>query len=456
MMTFEILLTLGILMLAIILFVTELLRADLVALLVLVLLVVVGLVTPEEGISGFSNPAVVTIWAVFILSAGLARTGIAARLAEQVLRLAGKGESRLLTVLMGSTAAISAFVINVGVVAMFLPATLDIARRTGRPASRLLMPMVFGTTIGGMTVLIGTSSNLVVVDFLREAGVRPPGLFDFTIIGVSILIVAILYMLILGHRLLPERKSPSVDNIQPNKDFRQHYELKERIARITIPENSPLVGKTLDESRFGRALGLNVLSVIRDEGVRHIPGPDLQLQAGDSLLVLGRLDAIDQISGKPVVMLLDDSPEPTCLTSEHIGLVELKVGEESIFKNKTLVNLDARQKLGVTLLAYRRGEQVKRTNLGEIVFEPGDYLLLRGPVDSLKKLSEHEELTFLQDCDAAVMIWMKGCYMYGYRKGHRLQAPQSGIWDWQKVTGYRFLILSGMVKNISCRIRLQP
>jgi len=155
MMTFEILLTLGILMLAIILFVTELLRADLVALLVLVLLVVVGLVTPEEGISGFSNPAVVTIWAVFILSAGLARTGIAARLAEQVLRLAGKGESRLLAVLMGSTAAISAFVINVGVVAMFLPATLDIARRTGRPASRLLMPMVFGTTIGGMTVLIG-------------------------------------------------------------------------------------------------------------------------------------------------------------------------------------------------------------------------------------------------------------------------------------------------------------
>jgi len=296
----------------------------------------------------------------------------------------------------------------------------------------------------------------VVVDFLREAGVRPPGLFDFTIIGVSILIVAILYMLILGHRLLPERKSPSVDNIQPNKDFRQHYELKERIARITIPENSPLVGKTLDESRFGRALGLNVLSVIRDEGARHIPGPDLQLQAGDSLLVLGRLDAIDQISGKPVVMLLDDSPEPTCLTSEHIGLVELKVGEESIFKNKTLVNLDARQKLGVTLLAYRRGEQVKRTNLGEIVFEPGDYLLLRGPVDSLKKLSEHEELTFLQDCDAAGYDLDERLLYVRIRKGHRLQAPQSGIWDWQKVTGYRFLILSGMVKNISCRIRLQP
>jgi len=399
-MTIDIALTLGILLLAIILFVTELLRADLVALLVLVLLVVVGLVPPEESISGFSNPAVITTWAVFILSAGLARTGVAARLAEQVLRLAGKGESRLLTVLMGSTAAISAFVINIGVVAMFLPVTLDIARRTGRSASKLLMPMVFGTTIGGMTVLIGTASNLVVVDFLREAGMRPPGLFDFTIVGVSILFVAVIYMLLLGRHLLPERKSPSVDNISPNKDFRQHYELKERIAKITIPEDSPLVGKTLDESRFGRALGLNVLSVMRDAGMRYIPGPDLELQAGDILLVLGKLDAIDEISGKPVVMLLDDSPETTCLTSDHISLVELSVTEDSIFKGKTLVELDARQKLGVNLLALRRGNRIRRTNVSEMVFEPGDRLLLRGPFEKLELLREHEELAFLQTCDA--------------------------------------------------------
>jgi len=399
-MTLDIALTLGILTLAIILFVTELLRADLVALMVLVLLVVVGIVPAEESISGFSNPAVITTWAVFILSAGLARTGVAARLAEQVLRLAGKGESRLLAVLMGSTAAISAFVINVGVVAMFLPVTLDIARRTGRPASKLLMPMVFGTTIGGMTVLIGTASNLVVVDFLREAGMRPPGLFDFTIVGLSILFVAVIYMLLLGRRLLPERKSPSVDNISPNKDFRQHYELKERIAKITIPGGNPLAGKTLDESRFGRALGLNVLSVLRDKGVRYIPGPDLELQAGDTLLVLGKLDAIDEISGKPVVMVLDDSPETTCLTSDHISLAEISVTDHSIFNGKTLVELDTRQQLGVNLLALRRGNRIRRTNLSDMVFEPGDHLLLRGPSEKLELLSEHEELAFLQACDA--------------------------------------------------------
>ena len=398
-MSIDVILTLSILLLAIILFVTETIRADLVGLLVLVLLVVVGLVSPEESISGFSNPAVVTTWAVFILSAGLARTGIAAKLAEQVLRFSGKGETRLLSVLMGSTAAISAFVINVGVVAMFLPVTLDIARRTGRSASRLLMPMVYGTTIGGMTVLIGTASNLVVVDFLREAGMRPPGLFDFTIVGLSILFVAVTYMLLIGHRLLPERKTPSVDDIRPRQDFRQQYELKERIALLTIADDSPLAGKTLDESRFGRALGLNVLSVIRSEGTRHIPGPDLTLKAGDKLLVLGKLDAIDGLSGKPVVMLLEDSPETTCLTSDNIGLIELEVTEDSLFKGKTLVDLEARKKLGVNLLAVRRSDRVRRTNLRDIVFQTGDKLLFRGSLENLELLKEHKGFRLLQACD---------------------------------------------------------
>lgn len=399
-MTIEIALTLGILLFAIILFVTEILRADLVALLVLVLLVVVGLVPPDDSISGFSNPAVITTWAVFILSAGLSRTGVAARLAEQVMKLAGKGESRLLAVLMSSTAAVSAFVINVGVVAIFLPVTLDIARRTGRSASRLLMPMVFGTTVGGMLVLIGTASNLVVVDFLREAGMRPPGLFDFTPVGLVILIVAIVYMLLIGHRLLPDRKTPSVDNIEPHRDFRKHYELQERLAMITIPDDSPLVGKTMSESRFGRALGINVLSVMRSGGVRHIPEPGLGLEAGDRLLVLGRLDVIDELAGNPVILIDDDAPEASCLISENVGLVEVEVSEESIFKGKTMVELNARQKLGVNLLAFRRKDLIRRTNLGDIVFEPGDRLLFRGPLDRLEALQEHEGYSFLEACDA--------------------------------------------------------
>lgn len=377
-MTYEVTLTLGILLFAIILFVTELIRADLVALLVLVLLVVSGLVSPEESIAGFANPAVVTIWAVFILSAGLARTGVAALLAEQVLKLGGKSENRLLAVIMSCTAVVSAFVVNVGVAAMFLPVVLDIARRTGRAASRLLLPMVYGTTVGGMIVLIGTSSNLVVVDFLREMDINPPGLFDFAPVGLVILAVSILYMLLIGRRILPDRRSPSLDTISPEQDFRKEYRLRERMALITIPEGNPLNGKTLGESRFGRALGLNVLSVIRENNIHHIPQPDLKLQTGDQLLILGKLDTIDELTGNPVVIIEDDLPDSSCLFSEKIDLIEHEVTTSSLFHGKTLVETDARKKLGLTLLALRRGDQIRRTNLGDIVFQTGDLLLFRG------------------------------------------------------------------------------
>ncbi|MBW6463119.1 MAG: SLC13 family permease [Firmicutes bacterium] len=397
-MTLEIVLTFAILLFAIILFVTEILRADLVALLVLVLLVLVGLISPEDSISGFSNPAVVTIWAVFILSAGLARTGVASRLADHLLRLGGKSESRLLTVLMSSTAVVSAFVINVGVAAMFLPVTLDIVRRTGRSASRLLLPMIYGTTIGGMIVLIGTSSNLVVVDFLRESGVRPPGLFDFAPVGIVILIVSILYMVLLGRRILPERKTPSVDNIQPGRDFRLYYDIEERLALITIPADSPISGKTLAESRFGRALGLNVLSVMRSEGDYHIPEPDLKLEARDRLLVLGRLDVIEKLSGKPVILIEAEVPETSCLYSDHIGMIELEVSEDSVFNGKTLLELDARQKMGINLLAFRRGDMIRRTNMRDIRFQAGDQLLFRGLFDQLQSLQGYNGFKNINDC----------------------------------------------------------
>jgi di/tricarboxylate transporter len=398
-MTYEIILTLGILLFAIILFITELIRADLVALLVLVLLVISGLVTPEESISGFSNPAVITIWAVFILSAGLARTGIAALLAEQVLKLGGKSENRLLAVIMSSTAVVSAFVVNVGVAAMFLPVALDIARKTGRKASRLLLPMVYGITVGGMIVLIGTSSSLVVVDFLRELGIKPPGLFDFAPVGLVILAVSILYMLLIGRRILPNRSSPSLEMISPDQDFRKEYRLRERMALITIPVGNPLNDKTLNESRFGRALGLNVLSVIRDHNIHHIPKPDLKLKTGDQLLILGKLDTIDELSGNPAVIIEDDLPDNSCLFSEDIDLIEHEVTKNSIFNGKTLVETDARQKLGLTLLAFRRGDKIRRTNLGEIVFQPGDQLLFRGNKEHLGSFRDQEGFSVPGGCN---------------------------------------------------------
>lgn len=390
-MNLDIALTLGILLIAIVFFVTEWLRPDLIALLVLVILVITGLVSPNESISGFSNPAVVTIWAVFILSAGLARTGVASKLGDQVMRMAGSGESRLISVLITSTAVLSAFMNNIGVAAMFLPVTIDIARRTKQAASRLLIPMAYGSLLGGMIVLIGTASNLVVSDFLREAGMKPLGLFDFTPIGIVILIAVILYMNLIGKRLLPYHQTPqplsAAAGASGGRDVRSLYGLEERLAMLILPEDNPLAGKTLSESRIGQALGLNVLSIKRKTGERVIPKVDLILEGGDQLLALGRLDQFEQIFKRPLFTIETDNFTMERLLSENIGLAEFDITTDSTFAGKSLVESELRQRYAVNVLAIRRGDLIRRTNLQHIKLEPGDRLLIEGLPSHLDGLS---------------------------------------------------------------------
>ena len=178
-MTLEIGLVFGILIAAIILFVTELVRVDLVALMVLVMLAVTGVISTTDAISGFSNPAVITVWAVFILSGGLSRTGVAGILGRQVLRMAGDSEGRLIMVIMLTSAFLSAFMNNVGVAALLLPVVMDISRQTRRPPSKLLIPLAFSSLLGGLMTLIGTPPNILISAALEENGLDPFEMFDF-------------------------------------------------------------------------------------------------------------------------------------------------------------------------------------------------------------------------------------------------------------------------------------
>ena len=204
-MTLEIALVLGILAAAVVLFVTEWVRVDLVALIVLVSLAFTGLITPVQAISGFSNPAVITVWAVFILSGGLARTGVAGMLGRQVLRLAGDSESRLIMVIMLTAASLSAFMNNVGVAALLLPVVMDISRQTRRPPSKLLIPLAFSSLLGGLMTLIGTPPNILVTASLEEHGLEPFRFFDFTPVGIAVVIAGIAYMSLVGRKILPSR-----------------------------------------------------------------------------------------------------------------------------------------------------------------------------------------------------------------------------------------------------------
>jgi anion transporter len=205
-MTPEIALTLAITAAAVVLFVTERLRVDVVALLVLISLALTGLVTPTEALSGFSNPAVVTVWAMFVLSGSLSKTGVARLVGRQVLHLAGGGEGQLVVMIMLIGGAMSAFMNNVAVTAMMLPVVADIAHRTNRPRSKLLIPLAFGSLLGGMNTLIGTPPNLLISMALRDYGLRPFQLFDYTPVGLAVMLAGVAYMVLVGRHLLPTRE----------------------------------------------------------------------------------------------------------------------------------------------------------------------------------------------------------------------------------------------------------
>ena len=386
-MTPDSILVLSILLGAIALFVTGLIRMDLTALLVLLALAFTGLIDTGQALAGFGNPAVITVLAMYILSAGLTRTGISSVLGAQVLKLARKSENRLIALLMTVTALLSSFMNSTALAAMFLPVTLEIARRTKRPPSTLLLPMAYGCLLGGSIILIGTASNLVVRDVMRNAGYPPLGMFDFTPVGMVILLISVLYMTFIGRRFLPVRQTPQALSADDATEVNSaYYGLEERLAMLVVPPDSPLSGKTLIESRIGRALGLNILSIQRSNGRRTPAEPNTVIEDGDRLLVLGRLERIDELSRQPMFTIETGQSALERLVSGAVGLAEFTISQDSAFHGKTLAETDLRPRYDVNVLAIRRGTTIQRNILQNWLLAPGDVLLVQGPDERLAAL----------------------------------------------------------------------
>ena len=354
-MTLEIGLVLAILVIAIVLFVSEKLRVDVVALLVLVLLALTGLVGPHQALSGFSNPAVITVWAVFILSGGLSRTGIAGLVGRQVLRLAGSGEMRLIALIMLTSAFLSAFMNNVGVAALLLPVVMDIARRTGRPPSKLLIPLAFSSLLGGLTTQIGTPPNLLISAAVDEAGLEPFSLFDFAPVGGAVVLAGIAYMTFIGRRMLPAHADPRGSA----EDLKNVYALEDRLFAVLVPRDSDLVAKTLAQSRLGPALGLKVLAIQRSGESHLAPGPEFTFQAGDRLLVEGDVAKLVEMSGRGFLDFETTSLPMGQLLSSEVEVVEAELLPECVMAGRNLAQIDFRRQLGAIVLAVRRGDVVR-------------------------------------------------------------------------------------------------
>ncbi len=364
---------------------------DLVGLLVMVSLAISGLITPSQALSGFSNPAVITVWAVLILSGALARTGVASKLGKFFLQLAGDSETKLLTIIMLTSGILSGFMNSIGVTSLFLPVLIDISRRTKRPPSKLLIPLAFSALLGGLNTLIGTPPNILISEALSEAGLKPFQMFDFTPIGLTILVFGTLYMVLIGRHLLP-KKDPSRELARGIPDVTDLYDFQERMVFIHLPDNSSLDGKSLEESHFGSALELNVVSILRDQQSILAPGPDLLLQSGDRLLVEGQLDRLFEIYSPDHQFLDQESLPIEKIYSAEIKLAEVTIPSGSSLIDSTLPQVAFRHVYNLIVLAIRREDIIYYTDLEDLPLRESDVLLVKGRQSDLIALQPDKDL----------------------------------------------------------------
>ncbi|MBN1667598.1 MAG: SLC13 family permease [Anaerolineales bacterium] len=397
----QIIVTLIILLVAVLLFVTEKLRIDLVALLVLSTLALSGLVSPVEAVSGFSNPVVITVWAVFILSAGMARTGVASTVGRVVLRLAGRNEARLVVVIMLTASIMSAFMNNVGVAALLLPVVMDIARKTGRRPARLLIPLSFGCLLGGLTTLIGTPPNLLVSNALRDAGQAPFAMFDFAPFGIIVMLVGIAYMVLVGRHLLPGHAPSEEQRYLDAQALGQIYDMQERLFILRLPLDSPFIGRTLSESRLGTLLGINVIGILRDQQTDLAPLSSTRLLPGDRLLVAGRQDWLREMSASQHLELEAQNLTLEDLITADVSVAEVQLAPNSPLVGRSLLQLDFRRQFQVVVLAlWRNGEPI-RTGLDSLPLQGGDVMLVQGCPESFDQLDASEHFNLMSSDRAA-------------------------------------------------------
>jgi di/tricarboxylate transporter len=387
-LTLDIAIVLSILAVAVVFLVTEWIPMEVTALLSLGAVALIGLVNPVEALSGFSNPAVVTVWAVFILSGGLTRTGVANAIGHFVLRLAGNSESRMIVVIMTTAGVLSAIMNNVAVAALMLPVVMDIARHTARPPSRLLMPLAYGSLLGGLTTQIGTPPNILVSDALRDAGLKSFTFFDFTPVGLVVMFAGIAFMTFIGRHLLPQRDVAKESSAATKVDWQSQYDLQERLFHIRIPSGSILTNKTLDQVGMGSVLGWNVIGITRGDRTTLAPGPTDILLAGDRLTVEGRIETLNELKNWHQLVVEEDGIDLQKPYSDEIKIGEVLLPGNSRYVGSTLNSLGFRGRFGLNVLAIHRNDSIKRTNLQDEPLQRGDMLLVAGTEEHLEEIEK--------------------------------------------------------------------
>jgi di/tricarboxylate transporter len=387
----QIALTLAIVVGALIIFGTEKLRVDVVALLVLLTVGLTGLIGPKEVFAGFSNSAVITVWAVYIVSGGLFKTGVADTLGRFILRLAGENELHLIVVIMITCGTMSAFMNNVGATAMLLPAVVSIGRQAKIPVSKLLIPLSFSSLLGGKLTLIGTPANILATSIVAENGLPTFSFFDFTPVGIVVFLTGILYMVFIGRHLLPVRQAGGAEHAS--------RQLRGYISEASVLADSKLAGRTLLESRLGADYDLTVIAILRNK--KKINGLERQtvIVPDDILLIEGSAENLMRARNDLGLVTANESKRQMDLNAqgqEDIDNIQATLGPRSTMVGRSLKSLNFREHYGFTVLAIRRDGDVITKRLRDVRLKFGDELLLRGPFHRAAELEVGGEFLVLQ------------------------------------------------------------
>jgi di/tricarboxylate transporter len=375
-MTVEIMVLLAVLLVMAVLFFTEKLPIELTAFLGLVFLTLGGYVKPSEAFTGFASPAVITMLSIFFVSGALLHTGVADMIGGRVRRIIGDREILLVLAIMAVGGVLSAFMNNVAAVAVLLPAVASIARKTGIAPSRLFMPLSFGAILGGTMTLVGTPPNILAGDLLRERGLEPFSLFDYTPIGAILLLTGMLYMITVGRWLLPRRNIAG--GAKAGEDLSQVYHLQEAMFGIRVKKGSSLVGKTLADSRLGATLDAQVAGIVRNGHRQLAPGADTVLEADDLLLVEGRHDKVREMFGVHGIEIGDVAEEVLSEAWSHVRCAAITVEEGSPLVDTSLRALHFREQHGVLVVGIRRDGELVGSDLPGTPLRVGDELLVMG------------------------------------------------------------------------------
>lgn len=400
--------TIIVLLVAAVFFAMGKVRSDLVALCALLALMMFGILSPAEALSGFSNPVVIMMVGLFVVGGAIFQTGLAKKISGKMMNLAGNSELRLFLLVMLVTAFIGAFVSNTGTVALMLPIVVSLAARARMNVSRLLIPLAFSSSLGGMLTLIGTPPNLVIQETLVEAGYVPLSFFSFAPVGVICIAVGMVVLLPLSRWFLGKKSSSDGHGSRKGKSLHElvrEYHLTDNLVRVKVDADSLACGKTVSELDIHNRYALTVYEVRREKTMQsgllktvnqRLAGPQTELQSGDIIYIIGEKAQTSKFVSDyrlAVVETQESEPEEggAQLDFYDIGIAEIVMMPTSRLVNRKLKESGFRSKYHINIVGVRRKGQYIMDNLAELRLHGGDVLLVQGTWENISRLNRDEE-----------------------------------------------------------------